>query len=964
MAREGFDRAELTSPGLPRADDRSFDHICRLVPGSGLQFIDTFIDAAGLSMMRTWFTEDDIESAAGSVRRVLLPLANDANMDGTIWHPLTFKPLTPSQTLSLNGLEALEPFLDAWVPVPFFRYLGKTAEGRARFDTGPANWARVFIAKPAKGLRTAERLEAVFAFDTRLDMRSRPDQSSYLAPNSDDALFASTFMLAETPDDLADFLSCEWIDTWLANLCRAHSSTSGHADLEEAGFAVHAKPSDAFTFGHIARYLTLIKILKRQANPPQIRFLDSISKTMPVTSTAMDLIIDFDASETTALLLARQQNRNPVLSLAARKGAALRVRNLTNPVEVHVGAIPTQVEFDNQSFGDGALSRRSGRPDAFAWSSLVRIGHEARRLALRANATEGVTGLSDLGGGLADSTPSEVLWRFSTADGVGNKPGRMVTGASLQHLSESGDADLSMTGQIEADDDASGGVLIKRPRFSHSALVGFFVVELLLHAVSQINSVTSSAVSTGEMRAANEIRLIERIILTSSLSLSSHERQLLIERVNTAIELVWRAQQWDRTGPANAVPRPQLVLGLGTDVGHQLAYLFTEVRQTFAGSFTNLVDCTRRRTGDVEARDSLRIASIDLGRRSARFTIVDYEAGHDGSVAATVVAAHETAWGESTIVEALLQSAILPCIAERLRACGIGDPDGLIADYLGRDSQQTHGDGHSRRLMTKVLQPAASALFKAFVALPSKGAQGVRSWRLDHLVNQGDGRLGGSAAHFEATAARAGAAGFKLVDVVFELGQWQIKRLIEGCLWPVVDTITAAIAGSESDLLLLAGPLGDMPDIVERVLWRSAVPVGRTIIGSSENDRDLQAPMDPANENHKQRVSALLAGYLASRNMLIEDGFAIVTAEISRLLSSEIKQTSIAAPSSSAGVASSLALAKPSFPFSDARKGRTAGPPKIDTDENGRPEDRGLSSQHEADWAGSALQNVVAGSGR
>ena len=101
--------------GTPDGQSRVFDRVCRLVPSSGLQFIDAGLDASHLAMLRAWFTEDEIETTSG-VRRVLLPLANDAAADGTIWHPLTFKPLGPSETLSFTGLEAIEPFLDTWVP--------------------------------------------------------------------------------------------------------------------------------------------------------------------------------------------------------------------------------------------------------------------------------------------------------------------------------------------------------------------------------------------------------------------------------------------------------------------------------------------------------------------------------------------------------------------------------------------------------------------------------------------------------------------------------------------------------------------------------------------------------------------------------------------------------------------------------------------------------------------------------
>ena len=350
----GREAGARDTAATPMSEARVFANVCRLVPSSGVQFIDAQLDAGGLPMLRAWFTEDEIESTTGA-RRVLLPLSSDASADGTIWHPVTFRPLGPADTLSFTGLEALEPFLDTWIPVPFLRYLGRSDTGALRFDQGPANWARVFVAKPAEGLRGADRLDAVFAFDTRLDAHSRSDQTPYLAPNADDALFASTFMLADDPEELAGFISQSWIDSWVREACQTWMAASGLGDIEEAGFKYAAAPDDRFVLGHIARYLAFLRILSRVANPPQIRFVDNVSRAMPVIATPVDLIIDFGASETTALLIERNASMPADIAEAARNAIPLRLRDLNAPVNVHAGPIPTAVEFDHQTSAGGRM---------------------------------------------------------------------------------------------------------------------------------------------------------------------------------------------------------------------------------------------------------------------------------------------------------------------------------------------------------------------------------------------------------------------------------------------------------------------------------------------------------------------------------------------------------------------------------------------------------------------------------
>jgi len=889
MIRGALDQTAPEPSAPAEGNGRVFDRVCRLVPASGLQFIDAGLEAGHLPMLRAWFTEDHIESAAGS-RRVLLPLSSDQAADGTIWHPLTFRPLGPSETLSFTGLEALEPFLDTWVPVPFLRYLGRSDDGSLRYDQGPSNWARVFVAKPAEGLRGADRLQVVFAFDTRLDMRSRADQTPYLAPNSDDALFASTFMLADAPEELSDYLSQGWIDTWVRDVCRTFSSAAHLADFDEAAFDTPANPDSGFELAHIARYLTFLKILKRASTPPQIRFVDSISKSLPATITGLDLVIDFGAAETTALLIPRNQTRDPDISMAARSAVPLRIRDLSCPADIHSGPIPTIVEFDNQTFGNAALSRRSGRTDAFAWTSLVRIGVEARRLALRVNATDGITGLTDIASGLDQTNPSDVVWRFSTADTLASKTGRMVSGETLRHLSESGDvtrAEGLLTGP------SSESASVTRPRFSNSALVGFFVVELLLHALSEINSATAGSPFASAASERNDIRHIERIIVTSPVAMSQTERQILVERVNTAIDLIWRTQQWDQPGQLAQPVKPQLALGIGADVGLQLVYLFTEVRNKFGGSFSDLVDCIRRRTGDHDARDSLRISSLELGRRAAGLTVIDYDVAHDGSVQAGLVLADRTGTGGDRVVDAIIEIHILAAIEKRLSACGLADPATFLREYLAADGDQPGAVHNGRRLHSKVLRPAASGLFETYAAMPARGAEGIRRYRLDHLVALGCGRLDPVASQFEAAAAAAGATGFQLATIVLDIGRRHIQRLVESELWPIVNAMTDAIHNSDSDLLLMGGDLAQLPDLLDHVLARGPVPAGRVVVRGQErsSDGDSEGEGGTANGSQLRRNTthdtALLGAYMASRNMLAADGFTLATGDITQALTSE-----------------------------------------------------------------------------
>ena len=59
----------------------------------------------------------------------------------------------------------------------------------------------------------------------------------------------------------------------------------------------------------------------------------------------------------------------------------LLMRDLSKPWQVTDGPLSSRLEFSRAVFGEEALSRWSGRTQAFAWPSLARVGREADRLS-------------------------------------------------------------------------------------------------------------------------------------------------------------------------------------------------------------------------------------------------------------------------------------------------------------------------------------------------------------------------------------------------------------------------------------------------------------------------------------------------------------------------------------------------------------------------------------------------------
>ncbi len=88
--------------------------VSRLVPFSGIQFVDIAIRTASLSATAGKF----IEEPDPEVGPLLVPLNERADCDGVEWHPLTGERLAPYQSHWISGYQALEPFLEQWIPLP------------------------------------------------------------------------------------------------------------------------------------------------------------------------------------------------------------------------------------------------------------------------------------------------------------------------------------------------------------------------------------------------------------------------------------------------------------------------------------------------------------------------------------------------------------------------------------------------------------------------------------------------------------------------------------------------------------------------------------------------------------------------------------------------------------------------------------------------------------------------------
>ncbi|HYC65893.1 MAG TPA: virulence factor SrfB, partial [Reyranellaceae bacterium] len=147
-----------------------------LIARSGIQFLDFGFDVARLRT-REWGFHD---AATGKGVDDLVQLDFD-EVRGQYEVVEAGRRRAAEPNLVVTAKDALAPFLDKWVPVPFLQ-----VRPNNQFREGPADWARVRVVdleqRYGTGFRDEQgnRYRAVLAFDTGLIAEA--EGRAYLAP--------------------------------------------------------------------------------------------------------------------------------------------------------------------------------------------------------------------------------------------------------------------------------------------------------------------------------------------------------------------------------------------------------------------------------------------------------------------------------------------------------------------------------------------------------------------------------------------------------------------------------------------------------------------------------------------------------------------------------------------------------------------------------------------------------------
>ncbi len=656
---------------------KKFAPVINLIPNTAVQLLDFGFNINDARVSRAFLTQTGADG-----RAILTCLyADDASgqfvaQDG--------RAIKPEQVYSLNATKAATIFNEAWLPLPFPRVREPRPDGQHTFDKGPTNWARARLVELPAPDAEGNTHRVTLAFDTQLlpTREGRP----YLAPSPLDMQSGEEFALSDAEADTGWFLEQEWVREWLHQRFHAYElRRRAPRRVDEA--ELRANPDAQ------AAWLTVLTLLRRAVQPPRLRFtfVDSGPTARLNQPVNVDLVLDVGNSRTCGILM-ETSGDDPV---DMNDSYRLELRDLSRPERVYDEPFPSRVEFVRGGFGDEKLSRRSGRTSAFLWPTVTRIGYEAQALSYFSHGTEGSTGLSGPKRYLWDTDPRHHPWRFNPGpDGFGGDSGPVTTGPFIGHLREDGE------------ELAPGEPPAVTALFSRSALMSFFVAEVLLQAFVQANSPSRRY----ERVLSEAPRRLRRVIMTLPTAMPLAERKLFARRVGTAIRLTWRALGLDE----GQAPEPFLQWDEAT--GTQIVFLYNEIKHNFQGDAALLFRVfgrVRENYGDLPC---LRLASIDIGGGTTDLIITTYQLEGGTAVRPTQEFREGFNIAGDDVLCGIIERNVLPVLVDAIRQSGAANPEELLARLLGanRGDQAERDRTLRRQFANQVALPLALELLHRY----------------------------------------------------------------------------------------------------------------------------------------------------------------------------------------------------------------------------------------------------------
>jgi len=779
-----------------------------LIANSGVQFLDFGLTPQA-SLQSGRFVR---KTANGPLLRLDYDLINSRytlpTRDGG--QPEVVKP-----EITLPLLESLAVLDGVWLPIPFLRF-----NPPRTFVEGPDNWARVQIRKLAEPDSAGNTHRVTLALDSQINDLS----PGALAPATNDILNGTRFALAWRDDEVFDFLDQTWIDGWLREAFLHYATSVENRSEREIAQALRG-------FEYQAHWLNLLTLLGEQLTVPEVKI---VTHTLSTPAIPVDLILDVGNTHTCGVIIEDQGDANDGL----RQTAELQVRSLSEPQFLNEPLFTSRLEFSEARFGKQHFSVESGREDAFVWPSIVRVGDEARKLAMQRLGTEGNSGISSPRRYLWDETPVLQDWRFSQMNSKSQRE-PLATAFPLMNL-------MNDDGQPLYTLPLDERLPVFSPQYSRSTLMTHMLCELLAQALGQINSV-ATRLRLGFPASPRQLRTI---ILTLPSAMPKQEREIFRRRMFEAIALVWKAMGWhpqdddfanSKQRDKSVVPVPQIQMEWDEASCGQLVWLYNEAISHYAGQtetfFASLARPDRIGAPDETPGRALRVASIDIGGGTTDMAIVHYQLD-DGTGSNVKITPHLLfregfkVAGDDILLD-IIQRCVLPALQTQLQKSGITDAAALMATLFG-DSGRIDTQAVLRQQTTlQLFMPIGHAILSAWEQSDiNDPLAGLHATFGELLTQQPTRNVMNYLKQAIDHALPASAPAFDLFAVPLQVNFSDLQAAMLGgqfTLTAPIHAVCEAISHYGCDVLLVTGRPGCLPGVQALIRYLQPVPVNRMV---------------------------------------------------------------------------------------------------------------------------------------
>lgn len=662
------------------------------------------------------------------------------------------------QVLELFTSEQLDQDSD-WLPIPYF----KTTEG----DASPSAWARMKIS-PIKSEKRSERcFKVMLAFDTRVV----EERQSFVPTYNTLSYGHSEFSLSANVHDNIKFTSNYFVKNYLENVNKGRK---------------HNK----FEYRHLASYLYLIKFFAETNQFPVVKLCsDRTERKINV-----DLVLDIGNANTCGVLFESPANRESFTFDSVEK---LKLRNLTDPSQISDKPFDMRMAFTKANLGALEIPEFEG---CFHWPSFVRMGPEAKMLINDFGLEN-----SENGALTHHSSPKRYLWDTALSE---------VPWSDIRTGADISDVKLSRVfkGEIE------GG----EPRYSKQTLMTFAYVEILMHALVQINSIEFRT-KHGRVELP---RVLNKVVVTCPTVIPEQEQIILREKAYEAVEVIRKTLGLDTNSIQIVVEPSPSKLKADEDEDKdtwiydeatccQLVFLYAELAKRYQDSklFFDLYGKKRADAVDPQKK-SVTIATVDIGGGTTDLMICDYQ-HNDGNI----IQPQPFFWESfnlagDDLLKAVIQNILIEdindtsggkvtagIIASYARQIGCTSVTQKLNDFFGSNSNLqdfAHRNTYRKNFVVQIAKPIA----EMFLKHTASGAEDYTCSFED--LFEGTKPNTELVDYFNQHMSEEN-INFKLEDTKWNLSKARVNQVVERIFGKLFQELSVLMATYKCDFLLLAG---------------------------------------------------------------------------------------------------------------------------------------------------------------